>query len=566
MLAQVAGIPYSQKLALVNYLLPQPSPQGKLDRLSWTLRYRRMLDLDTPFSLYDHPYLVDIYRDETQVIVMKKAAQMGASEWGVTDSVYVCDQLGGNVMYIMPTDADVSDFSQSRFAPAIEASEYLNSIVISHRSDARGTDKVTLKRIRNAYLFLRSGTVKKDGRARQLKSVPSDEIILDEVDELDPRAPEIGRKRLGHSLIARERYISTPTYPGYGIDVLWNESDQSTWQVKCQSCGHWQDMTIYDVVTEWDSLERPVRWHGQEEGKAWVACRKCGRRLNRLARGVWVQKYPGRSKRGYHLSKLFSGRIKLLQVVENLQQTNETKRREVYNQDLGETYTPRGGQLTPTILDGCRREYLHGPMPGETTWMGVDVGSVLHVVVRAGRHKESGERPQRWAGEADSFEELGRLMRRFAVDVAVIDALPETRSAREFQAHWSPGRVWLAYYDVAESGNKKIETTIWNEGEGTVTIDRTRSLDETFARFYDKKNTLPADARDLPDYYKHLCSLVRKLEERKGGKKVAIYIESGADADHYAHAENYCMAAMLAPKPPDYVPPVTVSTREVLGF
>jgi len=36
---------------------------------------------------------------------------------------------------------------------------------------------------------------------------------------------------------------------------------------------------------------------------------------------------------------------------------------------------------------------------------------------------------------------------------------------------------------------------------------------------------------------------VQVLEETSGEKMVARYVE--ADADHYAHAENYCMMATM---------------------
>jgi len=76
-----------------------------------------------------------------------------------------------------------------------------------------------------------------------------------------------------------------------------------------------------------------------------------------------------------------------------------------------------------------------------------------------------------------------------------------------------------------------------------VNLDRTRTLDLTFSRFYDQVNTLPADIRAVPDYYAHLCAPVRILEESIGGQKVAVYQAAGAD--HFCHAENYCTAASL---------------------
>jgi hypothetical protein len=303
-------------------------------------------------------------------------------------------------------------------------------------------------------------------------------------------------------------------------------------------------MTVNDLVTEWDDLGRPRAWH-EVDGHPFIACRKCRQSLDRLATGEWVATFPDRPIAGFHLTKLFSRTANLIDILENLSTTDETKRREAFNQDLGEPYTPKGGQLDDQVLDACRRDYGHGPAKAERTVMGVDVGSVLHVVIRGPKHPETGERPQRWAGDVDSFEELGRVAIRYSVERTVIDALPETRKAREYQAAHKPGSVWLAYYVTQKTGIKKGEPAQWDAENGVVNLDRTRMLDTTFSRFYDAENTLPAYARDIRDYYNHLKAPVRKLEDGPGGDKVAVYIENAPD--HLAHAENYCTVAGMTP-------------------
>jgi hypothetical protein len=550
--------PQQQAVARLAKLLrsPQHRPPPSnfnapaLPLLPWTILRRSMLDPKTPFSLRDHHDLIDIYSLVAREIIVKKAAQRGLSEWLVSYALHACDERGMDVIYTMPTDADVSDFSQSRFGPALEASPYLASIVIggpaaTSKGKQRGADKVTLKRVGNSFLYFRGGRIGADGRARQLKSVPADAIILDELDEMDPRAPEIARKRLGHSAIAEVRAISTPTLPNVGIDAMWQQSDQREWHIRCVACNHWQKLTIHHIVTGWDELERPTAWHGGPDD-AWPACEKCARPLNRLAPGQWVARHPGREVVGFHPTKLTAPVASLLTIIKGLQTTDETRRREAFNQDLGETYTPRGGQLTDEVLDACRRDYGHGPLAvtGDV-FMGVDVGKVLHGVIRGPLHLASGETPQLWAGEIDTWDELGRTMRRFNVRTLVIDALPETTKAREFQAQFAPGVVWLAYYSSSDS--KRAEAAAWDEANGVVNLDRTRSLDATFSRFYEGLNTLPAHARAIKDFYAHLKAPVRTLETRRNGITVAIYVE--ASADHLAHAENYCLVARSAPRP-----------------
>lgn len=511
------------------------------------MKYRAMLSPKRPFDLTHHPYLRGLYQCTAQHIVVKKAGQVGASEYLVSYALHAADARLMDILYVMPTDDDVSDFSRTRFGPALEASPYLARIIVdggSADNNRRGTDRITLKRIRNSWLYFRGGRVKTDGNAPQLKSLPADSVILDEYDEIDARAPELARKRLGHSPYKEERDVSTPTYAGMGIDLVWQESNQQLWHVRCGHCGNWQPLTMRDVVLAEDDLGRPVAWHGVADGRAFAVCRRCGRELNRLDFGQWVATYPGRDVAGFHLSKLFSAQTDLLDVVRALQTADESKRKEAFNQDLGEPYTPQGGGLTDQVLDACRREYAMGVQPGQRTVMGVDVGRVLHFVIR-GPANAAGERPLRLAGEAGSFDDIGRLMRVHQVGMCVMDALPETHAARKFQAGMRRGAVWLAYYSALD-GMRNEEIGRWNEQEGVVTLDRTRVLDETMARFADGKNTLPATIRNLADYYEHLKAPVRVVERRKDGNLTARYVENGAD--HFAHAEAYCTAASSAPR------------------
>lgn len=516
---------------------------GRMDLLSWAAVHRCWLRPGQLFDLTRHLYLVDIYNERAREIVIFKASQMGASEFAVSYALHKCDQERATMLYVFPTEGHVSDFSSARINPALEASPYLSKLVVSGGpGEKRGADRVTLKRVRDRFLYLRGAQVSPSGNAPQLKSVDADGVIFDELDEMDPRAPVIGVKRLGHSAIGSRLDISTPTHTGRGIHARYLESDQREWFVRCAGCGERQPLTIENVVIEWDELERPVAWQGMKEGRVWAACRKCGRELDRLGDGDWVAAYPERSVVGFHLSKLFSATADLGSILGQLRKTDETIRKECFNQDLGLPYRPRGGQLTVEALDGCRRDYGHGPVKGERPVMGVDVGNMLHVVVRGPLNAE-GERPQRFAGALATFDELGRLIRQYRPRRVVVDALPETRMARALQADFPDGLVWLAYYT---EGSKDEGATRFDQKNGTVLVDRTRAMDAMMEGFSPvvQENTLPAAARGIGegDYYAHMTEPVRVIEE--GGRKgtdVARYVAE--KADHFCHAEVYSWVA-----------------------
>jgi hypothetical protein len=532
--------PVNKKLEALNREPKEDIP----DLLEWTLQKRKLLGPDRPFQTENHRYLVEIYQCATKEIALMKASQMGASEWLVSYAAHACDQRNGNVFYVFPTEGHVSDFSTARMGPAIEASEYLAKIVVDGKGvgGLKGSDRITLKRIRNRFLYFRGGKVGTDGDAPQLKSVDADILIFDEVDELDPRALEIAKKRLGHAgeELGNILYVSTPTYPGLGIHAEYIDSDKRKWFVPCPHCGERQPLEISQVVLEWDDLGRPVSWNGQREGTAWIACERCGGEMDRLAEGEWIAEYPHVEKAGFHLSKLFSAQNKLLPIVKNLDTVDETKRREAYNQDLGLPYIPRGGSLDSERIDACRRDYAHGPSLRHTCYMGVDVGRVLHVVIRTLADFETGETRQLYAGET-SWDHLPILIKIYHPTTIVVDALPETTKARELQGEYPRNMVWIAYYPNFPVGSKKEDKMDWNPKELTVLLDRTRVLDEVLAGFYGMKSTLPAHARNIRDYYEHLKSSIRVLKEGSTGEEVAKYVETGPD--HYLHAEAYALAA-----------------------
>lgn len=517
--------------------------KSSLGFLEWTETYRPQLAPDKPFDLNSRRFLKAIYQDTAHELVIQKAAQRGASEYLVGWSLWSADVRNANVLYVFPTDRHVSEFSAARLGTAIDASPYLQELIVG--GDERGADRVTLKRVRNRFIYFRGGKVGADGQAPQLKSIDGDAVVLDEFDEMDPRVDPIARKRLEASSIGDVRIISTPTFDGLGINTAYLASDQRVWMLQCQACNERQEIGLANLVLEWDELERPLRWYGQDPstplgmGTPFLACRKCGSALDRGGDGEWVAKFPERdlsgAPHGYHIHGLYSNAKPLPDLLIALREVNETKRQQTWNQSLGLTYASRQtSRLNRNVLDECRREYALGGTAQYGAYAGIDVGRLLHVIIR-----DSGtERKALFIGTVQSFEEALSLLEKFGVKTCVIDGLPETRKVRELQAAAKYFRVFAAFYSGEESAAAKQESHLrWVDEESTVHIDRTRSLDDTYGLFYtaarkESGNTLPLNARDIADYYDQLVAPVRKMVPTKDGNQRAVYAE-GTEADHY---------------------------------
>lgn len=523
------------------------------------LQFRPLLSQDRPFDLREHQYLKGIYEDEAREMVLFKAGQMGISEYLLSWLIWSADRRNATGLYVFPSDTHVSDFSSARLGPAIEpdVSPYLASLVMSGRDGhVRGVDRVGLKRVRYRHLYLRGAQVTPEGKAKQLKSIDADDIVVDELDEMDTRALPIARKRLEHSLIGDIRIASTPTYKGVGIAAEYERTDKREYFLKCPHCGERQYLTLESLVLELDALDRPVAWHGKDKGSPYVGCRKCHKPMDRSLPGEWIAEHPNNPIHGYHVFGLLSLRKSLSDILENLAKTNETIRKETTNQGLGLTYTSLSSQkLSDDVLNACIRDYgfsLHIPRPDDKTrhvqaFAGIDIGRVLHIVIRA--LMPDGDRPALFIGIAPTFPEAARILRQHDVESCVIDALPEGHSLDDFISTFPAYQIWKSFYNIG-GVDKAKDFTKWNVNDRVVYVDRTRSLDSTFELFFDaskKKpgNTIPAMGKDIPDYFSQLKAPERKLEENTKGEQVAVYIES--DDDHYAHAENYCNAAFKNP-------------------
>ena len=484
------------------------------------------------------PALADLARDDHPIVVVQKSAQVGATELLVNLALWAADSgyAGrGHVLFLMPTQNQMDDFAQSRFDRALQDSVYLRGRLQPEPPRRKGADSKRLKHLGPGYIYLRGAD-----SHRQIASVDADLVILDEYDQMDEAVVELARKRLGSSRRGLLRIASTPRLPEAGINGLYLQSDQRRYFLPCSRCG----------------LEQPLSWEANvDDERALVVCHSCRAPMDVRATGRWISQAPGNERiHGYHLSRLYSPWANIGDMVEASQATTPAALLEFQNSDLGEAFAPPGGGVSVDVLDRCRRYDLED-YAGQPCAMGVDVGTKLHVVVREATGEGGGDEDRqpllRLVAELDSFSELDALLERFNVGECVIDALPETRLAREFALRHR-GRVWLAQYDRREPGHERVRGR--GDGADIYHINRAEALDEMYQRFHCGEAALPADARQLGgrvkegvgEYYRHLLALKRTLEQDSQGNWVAKWVDNGR-ADHYAHAEVYCLLAARRP-------------------
>ena len=491
-----------------------------------------------PLDFKVNPFLEAIYRDQCPHMVMKKSVQSGGTEFLVCDTLALADR-GLRVFYVMPTIELRNVFVQDRVNRTLLSSPYYRRKIrkAKQREDILDVDRVGLKSFGEKGMILFVGS----NSPVSFLSFPADVVIVDEIDACHEKNLSLAPGRLAHSPYKWTRKVSTPTHEDFGIDAEYKASDQRAWLLKCEHCGEHQELDFFvNVVFQVGDNQHMLRDQGWESGAErdiGVFCRRCQKPIDRLSRGEWIPRYPGRHLSGYAISRLFSAQATMAELYDHFLEglKNETKMQRFWNLDLGLAYTATGTKLTPAILNQCVKAGDNYNMPSRSAGctMGVDVGQpLLHVKICD--HPREGCRRVVWVGTVRDFEDLHTKVALYGVRWAVVDMTPETRKAQEFQDQMRGFcQVWLCKYpSVVQDEAMRVK-----EDEQIIVADRTQVLDAYVSEILNQRILFPANAASLDngEFYRQLCASTRLYDEIMKH----YYWSDHGKPDHYFHAGSY---------------------------
>jgi hypothetical protein len=486
------------------------------------------------YELDGHEYQVDWLQCDFRKQVFKKAAQMTVTTTNILKCLHkmIYGYYKQGVLYLFPTEREVTDFSKGRFQPIISSNPQITQHVID-------TDTANIKRIGNSMLYLRGarssqkiGGIK--ATSSQLKGIPVDHVIFDEEDEMSPSMIHLALQRFSHSKIQWETHISTPSIPDYGVDRAYDNSDQRVREIKCGKCN------TYTCL----ELEFPDCLIETSTGDVVKVCMKCKNEIYPI-NGQWVAQYPSRSEEfiGWWISQLNSKYIKAKTILDSFLNPPEGNLAEVYNSMLGMAYVSADNQLTKNDVYACCGKDAMSPRfltPSQqfTTCMGIDVASkILHVIIGY----PYGENRYKivYIGRLPDFNAVHDIAQRYNVGCAVVDSEPETREVRAFQEAESY-KVFLCDYQEKLRVPKKQD-----ERQGLITVRRTEICDQSHNLVTGGKLELPRRNPEVEQYAFEMTNIAKVLEEDEfTGDKTYKYRKLGASRpDHYRHATNYFILA-----------------------
>lgn len=505
----------------------------------WASQYRMIKS--KPWNFKRFPWLIDMHDSDAVMNVGQKAAQLGYTETMLNVAFYNIDIHNRDILYVLPSSKpSASDFSASRFDPAVEDSKHLSNLF----SDVKN---VGHKRAGSANLYIR-GAKSRD----QLKSIPTAVVILDEADEMPRENIPLAFERTSGQDEKQIWLISTPSLEDYGISTYYKQSTQNEFYFKCPSCTRYINLQFpRSIKIMGESIDDP------RIKDTHLICNLCEavlpheNKVDFLQNYRWVETYSNRDTKGWHISQLYSTTIHPSEIAKSyfMALSDSSFEQELYNSKLGLTHEVEGARITDSQIKeviGSYTQILNNDYNDKPVTMGVDVGyPFIHYEIdewklpqyATGSDLNFMSKPRILkCGKVRDLEELDQLMIDFRVRYCVIDAHPERRKAYEFATRFW-GHVRLAFYGNGITG-KQIH--ISDMEEPTLTVDRTSWLDLSLGRFRNQSITIPADTP--LEYKEHIKAPIRIYKKDKTGNPVGSYVNS--KADHFAHARNYAEMAL----------------------
>ncbi len=504
----------------------------------WAVHNKIKLQSDV-FSFDRRKYQNEIMKNEVRRVCYMKATQGGFSEmevlktlWGLIHKVY-----RRGVLYMFPSTDDVLEFGKSRFSPLIQNNPRSIGKYVKP-GGAKGTDTSSLKKIHDAFLYLRGARITQsaDGTgagSSKLSGIPVDRCVFDEVDLMDDEVIQKALGRMGDSDIKEEVYIANPRIPGAGIDAIFQQSDQRHLFRKC-SCGEY-------TCAE---LSFPECVHIREDGTGYIACQKCGKPVG-LHDVQWIPQRLDKNItiRGYRWSQLSSMTNDPGEILEQVNNPPQGNLSDVYRLRLGLPHVSSENMLTIDRVYECcspnmMATYHEGPCA-----MGVDIGKKGYIVIgiRTGKGRYEILKIARIdIKETSDWNQIHDLAQKFNVKSAVIDIRPYEDSARTFQKAESY-RIYLCEYN-----ENSVNPTNYNDNTGIVSQNRTEICDMTHRIIEQQDIKLPRRSPEMKVFANQLCSIAKILEKNKKSG-IEVYRYQGTN-DHYRHALNYFVLAAKGSK------------------
>lgn len=477
--------------------------------LAWITLNSFVNEANHPFEFTKHRFLIEYMADDAPVKISRKAAQVGATVAETFCNFHHAAFKKLNVIHTLQTSDVIKGFVFPKVNPIIDRNPKIKQLL--------KMDSESLKQFGDSFIFYRGAQSES-----QAINITADVLCIDEYDRSNQTVVEMYASRLDASEYKWRRYFSNPSAIGFGVDGLYNQSDQRHWLVTCSHCGHrsYMDFKKDDVAeTHYVDIEQAI-----------YACGKCDKEIYDKDRinGDWVAKYPDREWHGYWFSQLMAPWITAKEIIEK-QQTSTIEF--FYNFVLGKAYTPTDLIVNREVI---LRNLAPGMVAKTQVAIGVDNGILKHWVAAT---------PQGVFdyGKTEDWDEIERLLLMYNATM-VIDANPYPNIPKQLTEKYK-GRVFINYY---QRDTKNLGVIRWGERAdyGVVRSDRTKLLDLVAGEIAEGRQLYRMTGHALEGYIYHWSNIYRTIESDAKGLERGIWITQENKPDHWVHAHAYMRIAL----------------------
>ncbi|MBI5732614.1 phage terminase large subunit family protein [Candidatus Jorgensenbacteria bacterium] len=469
-----------------------------------------------PIEFDYHPFLLDIYDDNSQNLTVMKAAQVGMSTLQILKNHRDAKNQKMDIIYTLPTDQDVRVFVGGK----------VNRIIANNKGmleDVADKDSIEQKQVGNSMIYFRGTWTKKAAIM-----VTGDRLVHDEKDSSKLDVIADYQARLQHSKFKQTHTFSHPSLPETGVHADWLRSDQKHWHMKCPKCQ-------YEQFLNWDT-ENPRKMSIDFEHREFV-CKRCRATLSDKVRatGRWIAKYPDRSWSGYWVPLLIAPWYSAGEIIDKFQHPDTTPEF-FYTKILGLPYADASSKLLRQSFFQNLTGHQWAPGVDERIIVGIDTGLRLDYVL-------GNKKGIYFHGDATDYADLDTIMTRWPKAIAVIDQGGDLIGSRKFYERW-PGRVFLC---LLAGDRKTKELTKWGKGDehGAVTADRNRMIQLVVDEFRNKRIPVHGSEADWFEYWLDWNNLskMKVLDPDTNQTKGYKWVRSGRD--HRALATVFWRIGMM---------------------
>jgi hypothetical protein len=517
-------------------------------------------------SQFSRHYLNQYLRSQAPTKSIIKARQTEMSENHLNELIFVCLSHGyRRVHHLFPTDVMGDNFSSEKISPAIKESPRIN----------RQLDSANIRRFKflNGSQYSISGAIGKAGG----RSGSRDVIAYDEYDFMPESIVGVFRAMLSHSDMQWERFFSTGTVPGVGIDKKVSEGSENEWHFKCAKCKTEQTFDFYENIIngfEANSFEQISPSYEKKLDLVYIGCRKCKTPIDRnsnyyIKNSFWVPKK--KELINIHDSYRMVAPIVPWNTGKSLLRKSHKLSSypwQFWNEDWGTAFIKGNSRLSQGDILACQGDYkLQTAFTAQMSnrSIGIDWGEkqswVVVKVAYFGKNRfnaivyleEINENVILRAGLSPKdglahVKRVAQIIRHFDIDIIVNDANGIGIDRNKTLMQYFPNKVYGAFFDTSESGKQlrgsasKLIVPNWNEDQKRVTFSKLSRVKEIQNQFRQEKVLIPIATGDYNEtirkFIDHHCNLgIQPRLNVEANREYEIVVKFGDD--HFFDSNMY---------------------------